>query len=65
MFQEGVPWEEENSEKREKKEEDWMDYPEPASAAVARTIYDGRVWVDCGATIPLGYLSASVKTLPP
>lgn len=41
-----------------------MDYPEPASAAVARTIYDGRVWVDCGATIPLGYLSASVKTLP-
>ena len=33
-----------------------MDYPEPASAAVARTIYDGRVWVDCGATIPLGYL---------
>lgn len=34
------------------------------SAAVARTIYDGRVWVDCGATIPLGYLSASVKTLP-
>ena len=42
-----------------------MDYPEPASAAVARTIYDGRVWVDCGATIPLGYLSASVKTLPP
>ena len=42
-----------------------MDYPEPASAAVARTIYDGRVWVDCGATIPLGYLSASVQTLPP
>lgn len=41
-----------------------MDYPEPASAAVARTIYDGPVWVDCGATIPLGYLSASVKTLP-
>lgn len=33
-----------------------MDYPEPASAAVARTIYDGPVWVDCGATIPLGYL---------
>lgn len=32
---------------------------------VARTIYDGRVWVDCGATIPLGYLSASIKTLPP
>ncbi len=36
-----------------------MDYPEPASAAVARTIYDGRVWVDCGAyhsfRIPFGF----------
>jgi len=63
MFQEGVPWEEENSEKKEKKEEDWMDYPEPASAAVARTIYDGRVWVDCGAyhsfRIPFGFSNKS------
>ena len=37
-----------------------MDYLEPASAAVARTIYDSRVWVDCGATIRYGYLSFSV-----
>lgn len=51
--------------REDKKEKDFIDYPEPASAAVARTFYDGRVWVDCGATIPLGDLSASVKTLPP